>query len=695
MEKMTLFDTLIVVKRSGQRTTFQGEKIAIAIKKAFDSVENNYKEEDANKVYEAVLKTIEKEYIDRKTIQIEDIQDLIEMTLQKKNYQDVFLSFKTYREHRNASRKSFITKQQHKFLKTIETLGFNKEEENALLKRKSPSQLLENYGTTIASGFTKSYLLDTKIVRAIDSGLIGISHLESIALGSIESIELDVSRLFKEKILLTTKQDYLVQNIDDFFDSLLLLIKSCAHSVYGQIQISNLDYDIVPYILTTYKECLQEEINDFLEFSGFKMFLSGDRIKKEIDRLGSIKENITLLDELCSQEELLEISFKRAIQLAKEKTNKRIHKSLTRFLINLNSIYDKLENFPKISIGMGTATQEEAKIFMQILLEIAKQEDYLEPTYVFKLKKGKNIEENDPNYHLLESYLHLAIKSKKFLFANLEAKQNRKYYEEGVPNSEICYFSDGSRVVEDSTIQDARIMGGKGNLFTCSINLPRLGFKVKDMKNKEEAFFSLLQQSLELAKDTLLSSFELLTNKKCEEFPFLLGQNIWQDGRNVKETDRLRKLFKHGTLSIHFVGLEEALSLLTQEEDSLKKEKLGTKILEFMQEKVMSYCILHNLNFTLSAKKDDYICKEFNQIDTAIYGKNKGITTKDAYHNGFEKDVLSWKETLEIEAKYHSYTWGGHLSCFSLSKKDISQIKAILNDIEKEAIGAFYLEAKH
>ena len=55
---------LTVVKRNGRKVEFEGDKIAIAIKKAFDSVENEkYTEKDANKVYIAVLKEIYDKYI--------------------------------------------------------------------------------------------------------------------------------------------------------------------------------------------------------------------------------------------------------------------------------------------------------------------------------------------------------------------------------------------------------------------------------------------------------------------------------------------------------------------------------------------------------------------------------------------------------------------------------------------------------
>ena len=54
---------LIVIKRNGRKVEFEGDKIAIAIKKAFDSVANdNYTEKDANKVYIAVLKELYDKY---------------------------------------------------------------------------------------------------------------------------------------------------------------------------------------------------------------------------------------------------------------------------------------------------------------------------------------------------------------------------------------------------------------------------------------------------------------------------------------------------------------------------------------------------------------------------------------------------------------------------------------------------------
>ena len=77
------FNDIIVVKRSGQRVSFNPTKVAIAVKKGFDSVYEEYDEKLVNKVKEKVLDYIEKEYKDRKTIGVEDVQDIIEEVLKK------------------------------------------------------------------------------------------------------------------------------------------------------------------------------------------------------------------------------------------------------------------------------------------------------------------------------------------------------------------------------------------------------------------------------------------------------------------------------------------------------------------------------------------------------------------------------------------------------------------------------------
>ena len=103
--------SIIVVKRDGKKVDFNKAKIAIAIKKGFDSVNNEngnnkYSEKDINIVLNKVLSKIYDGNYER--LKIEEIQDMIEEGLKAEKYIDVYESFSSYRERRNQSRKLFF-----------------------------------------------------------------------------------------------------------------------------------------------------------------------------------------------------------------------------------------------------------------------------------------------------------------------------------------------------------------------------------------------------------------------------------------------------------------------------------------------------------------------------------------------------------------------------------------------------------
>ena len=68
---------LKVVKRNGKKVDFDGTKIAMAIKKGFDRPDDHenveeriYNEKDIQKVFQSVIKRIEKDYKEEEKIKI-------------------------------------------------------------------------------------------------------------------------------------------------------------------------------------------------------------------------------------------------------------------------------------------------------------------------------------------------------------------------------------------------------------------------------------------------------------------------------------------------------------------------------------------------------------------------------------------------------------------------------------------------
>lgn len=167
-ELIELLEGVTVIKRNGKKVPFDGAKIALAIKKGFDSIEEDneevendtkkYSSQDIQKVYQAVLKKIKKDAETKNNkFKIEEIQDYIENELSSKGYDDVYQSFSSYRERRNQSRESFFgDNKTHKFLKSLENLGLksaNEEDtkrENANIDGNSPMGTMLQYGATVS-----------------------------------------------------------------------------------------------------------------------------------------------------------------------------------------------------------------------------------------------------------------------------------------------------------------------------------------------------------------------------------------------------------------------------------------------------------------------------------------------------------------------------------------------------------------
>ncbi|HBQ46706.1 MAG TPA: anaerobic ribonucleoside triphosphate reductase, partial [Ruminococcaceae bacterium] len=77
-------------------------------------------------------------------------------------------------------------------------------------------------------------------------------------------------------------------------------------------------------------------------------------------------------------------------------------------------------------------------------------------------------------------------------------------------------------------------------------------------------------------------------SKKVYNYPFLMGQGVWLDSDKLKWTDSVAEVLKHGTLSIGFIGLAEALKALTGKHhgESEASQKLGLGIIGHMRKRM-------------------------------------------------------------------------------------------------------------
>lgn len=701
---------LIVIKRDGKKTKFEEEKIAIAIKKGFDSIEEKkYTDKDITKVYESVIKEITKDYKDKKSIKIEDIQDLIEEKLKKYEYMDVYNNFSSYRTLRSKSRELFKEKE-HKFLKSIESLGMedaknvDAKRENANVDGDTAMGTMLQFGSTLTKEFAKSYLMKQKFADAHDKGAIHIHDMDFMPMGTTTCCQIDLNELFKDGF--STGHGHLrtPNSIMSYAALAAIAIQSNQNDQHGGQSIPAFDYYMAPGVVKTYKKNLKQEIYDYLELEGFLNFIKFKKIEKEIDKITTIDYDISNLDSFAKEEERVLKIFRLANKKSLEKTDRMTYQAMESFIHNLNTMHSRAgAQVPFSSVNLGTDTSSEGRMVIKNFLlatdsGLGRGETPIFPVSIFKVKEGINYNKKDPNYDLF----HLACEvSAKRLFPNfsfIDAPFNKEYYKEGDYKTEVGYMGCRTRVMGNIVDPNKAITPGRGNLSFTSINLVRLGIKHGILNNDKpdlEGFYKELTEMMDLVKEQLLERFDLQCTKKVYNFPFLLGQGIWIDSKSLKNNDRIKRVLKQGTLSIGFIGLAECLKALIGEHhgESKKAWNQGYEIIKFMRDKCDEYSKECKLNFTLLATPAEGLSGRFTAIDKSIYGKIKGVTDREYYTNSFHIPV-HYKTTIDkkikAEAPFHALTNAGHITYVELDGDPTSNVVAfekIVKQMKESGIG--------
>ena len=702
-----------VIKRNGKKVNFDASKIAISIQKGFDSIEGKYNETDVQNVFQSVLKRIKKDYVDKDKIKIEEIQNLIEEELKNKKYDDVYESTKNYRERRNQSRLLFVEeKKMHKFLKTLESLGLKSaheedaKRENANVDGDTAMGTMLQYGSTVSKEFAKSYLMKKKFADAHDSGDIHIHDMDFMAMGTTTCLQIDLNKLFKNGF--STGHGFIREPNDIMSYSALaaIAIQANQNDQHGGQAIPAFDYYLAPGVLKTYKKQLKQTMYDLLDYSGFLTFINFDKFVEKINKLNSVEFDESDFDKLCKNSD----EVKRIVVISKEKalqkTDRITYQAMEAFIHNLNTMHSRAgAQVPFSSINFGTDTSAEGRMIIKNYLlaldaGLGHNETPIFPISIFKVKEGVNYNQEDKNYDLFKLACEVSAKRLFPNFSFIDSPFNLEYYKEGDYNTEVGYMGCRTRVLANVADKDKCVTAGRGNLSFTSINLPRLGIKhgiaTKERKVADmEGFYKDLDELLELVKDQLLERFEIQCNKRVYNFPFLIGEGLWLDSEKLKPTDKLRRVLKHGTLTVGFIGLAECLKALIGKHhgESEEAQKLGLEIIGHMKDKMDEYALKYNLNFGVIATPAEGLSGRFTRIDKAIYGNLKGITDREYYTNSFHVPVyynISAAKKIHLEAPYHALTLAGHITYIELDGDTASNVKAfekIVRIMKEEGIG--------
>ncbi len=680
-------------KRDGRLEEYNVEKIAEAIYKAFLATEVSYDYGVALDIAKAVEDKLIFENVEVPTVEL--VQDNVEETLIDRGYVRIAKAYILYRAERTRSRD-----RESRLMKTLEEITFRDakdsdlKRENANVNADAPMGTMLKYGEAAAKQFNEMFVLNPRHYHAHKNGDIHIHDMDFLTL-TTTCCQIDIIKLFKDGF--STGHGILREpnSIMTYSALACIAIQSNQNDQHGGQAIVNFDYGMADGVRKSYKKlyyknlekaltlltsCHVNEILSDMQTWECVPSLSNDHFYvKEKEVLGDCGLDLELIDKIHSF----------VVRETKNEIEKETYQAMESLIHNLNTMNSRAgAQVPFSSINYGMDTSEEGRLVIKSVLLATKAglgggETPIFPIQIFRVKEGVNYHMSDPNYDLFELACDVSARRLFPNFSFVDATFNLEYYK-GTPETEVAYMGCRTRVLANIYDENKSISPGRGNLSFTSINLPRLALK---SKGDIDDFFDHLDHRLDLCFEQLLERFEIQAKRLVRNYPFLMGQGVWIDSENLKDYDEVREVLKHGTLSVGFIGLAEALVSLIGEHhgQSEKAQILGLQIVSHMRHRIDAKAKEEQLNFSLIATPAEGLSGRFVKLDKDLYGERKGITDKEYYTNSFHIPVtykLTAYEKIQLEAPYHALTNGGHITYVELDGDPAQNLPAFMKIVK-------------
>ncbi len=687
-----------IIKRDGAVVPFDKSKILNAISKAANAVEINVlSATDLLFLTEKVCESIEKENLRH----VEEIQDCVEECLIHYGYARIAKAYILYRaEHTKIRNAESYLMDIYQKLSWTPAREIDLKRENANIDGDTAMGTMLKYGSEGAKFFIDNYVLPKDISAAHVSGDIHI-HDKDFYLLTETCCQIDLIELFKGGF--STGHGFLREpnSIESFAALACIAIQANQNEMHGGQSVPNFDYAMAEGVKRTWKK---EYLSAFCAWLSIAKGLSEKEAARQCTEilvgaggcpgLGNAQD---FAENLQNDSD----AYKAAAYAAKEaqrQTERRVYQAMEALIHNLNTMNSRAgAQVPFSSINYGTDCSAEGRMLMKNLLlatqaGLGNGETSIFPVQIFKVKEGINYNPGEPNYDLFKLAMKVSARRLFPNFSFLDAPFNLCHYRPNDYNSEVAYMGCRTRVLGNVHDPGRQVTCGRGNLSFTSLNLPRIGLEAHGDQDK---FFALLDEKIDLIFRQLLHRLKIQSAKRVRNYPFLMGNGIWIDSAKLAPDHRIGEVLKHGTLSVGFIGLAEALVALLGEHhgQSDKAQELGLKIIAHIRQRTDAKSEESGLNFTLIATPAEGLSGRFVALDRARYGLIPGITDRDYYSNSFHIPVyfpIQAYRKIQLEAPYHALTNAGHITYVELdgdTSKNPQAFEKIIRYMREQGVG--------
>ncbi|HGF8133827.1 TPA: anaerobic ribonucleoside-triphosphate reductase [Enterococcus faecium] len=355
-------------------------------------------------------------------------------------------------------------------------------------------------------------------------------------------------------------------------------------------------------------------------------------------------------------------SPERQKEYAKAKTKKDIFDAMQSLEYEINTLFTSNGQTPFTSLGFGLGENWFEREIQKAILQIringlgSEKRTAIFPKLIFTLKKGVNLNPEDPNYDIKQLALECATK---------------RMYPDILNYDKIVELTGSFKVPmgcrsflqgwKDENGQEVNV--GRMNLGVVTLNLPRIAIESKGDQNK---FWQLLSDRLEIMKDALLYRVERCKEAIPANAPILYMYGAF--GKRLSRTDSVNELFKNrrATVSLGYIGLYEVASAFFggEWETNPEAKAFTLDIVKELKANADAWGDEYGYHFSVYSTPSESLTDRFCRLDTEKFGIIENITDKEYYTNSFHYDVRKNPtpfEKLEFEKDYRKYCSGGFI----------------------------------
>ena len=665
-----------VIKRDGREVEFDKTKIIKSIDKAFTAVGKT----DDSGVAEKIADSIEA--MD-KTLDVDEIQNLIEAKLMASKHKDVAKAYINYRYLHKMARG------QYSELMTAvadKLTAKNVQNQNANVDETSFGGRVGEASTVVTKQYALEYLVSPMAKANHLNNEIYIHDLDSYAVGSHNCMSIPFDDLLKNGFNTRQTDVRPAQSINTAFQLIAVIFQLQSLQQFGGVSATHLDWTMVPYVRKSFYKHYKNicdvipGVSDNLVLKSPEEVSIDDAVYRGCNWWNFVKRYIS----------------KKAIKA----TKKELKQAVEGMYHNLNTLQSRSGNqLPFTSINYGTCTKPEGRMVIKALLDGSIKgigqlhKTSIFPCGIFQCMTGVNRKPGDANYDLYKLALKSTSKRLYPNYCNVDWSGNAGYD----INDPRTYFSTmGCRTANGWDVNGfGQLKDGRGNICPVTIIMSTLAMQAVERYNRiqageeqepvgvegfgpEDYFLMLLDKKIHEAKDMLIERFEWIASQSPASAKFMYENNVMA---GYVPEEGIRSALKHGTLAIGQLGLAETLQILIgTDHTTTKGMRLAKKIEKTFKERCAEFKKEYSLNFGVYYTPAENLCKTAMIKFKEKYGEIEKVSDKEYFTNSIHVPVYHQVDAfkkIDIESQLTGYSSAGCITYVELDGDCLHNVDAI------------------